>query len=157
MSGINTYTIKVALMHNKRIYRTIEIAGAQTFADLHEAIFAAFDRYDPHLYSFFFPGKRTKSVRLIYDSPELTHPMNQTEMMGFRDKKTGNAEKTRILQAGLAQGEYFYYLFDFGDEWWHELTVLKSEAGNVSVKHLPRVVKKSGKSPDQYPDYDEDD
>ena len=156
MTGIDTYTIKVGLMHNKRTYRHIEIAGSQTFDALHEAIFAAFDRYDAHLYSFFFPGERTKSMRRIYDSPEITHPMNVQEMAGMLGKEIHSADKTKIMQAQLIQGDYFYYLFDFGDEWWHELTVLKSEPGRVPIKDLPRVVKKSGESPEQYPDYDED-
>lgn len=156
MSGIDTYTIKVALMHNKRTYRNIEIAGSQTFASLHEAIFTAFDRYEEHLYSFFFPGERTKSMRRMYDSPEITHPMNVQEMAGMLEKEIHSAAETKILQAKLTEGAYFYYLFDFGDEWWHELTVLKSEPGSVSVKSLPRVIKKSGESPEQYPDYEED-
>ena len=156
MTGIEIYKIKVALMHNKRTYRNIEIAGSQTFAALHEAVFTAFDRYDPHLYSFFFPGKRTKSMRHMYGSPEITHPMNVQEMAGMLGKEIHSADKTKILQAKLTEGDFFYYLFDFGDEWWHELTVLKSEPGSVPVKSLPRVVKKNGPSPEQYPEYDEE-
>ncbi|MBI9082143.1 MAG: hypothetical protein JEZ11_01015 [Desulfobacterales bacterium] len=156
MSGIDTYTIKVALMHNKRTYRNIEIAGSQTFAALHEAIFDAFERYDAHLYSFFFPGKRTKSMRNMFSALEITHPMNVQEMAGMLEKEIHSADKTTIGQMGLKEGDYLYYLFDFGDEWWHELTVLKAEPGSVSVKSLPRVVKKNGPSPEQYPEYDED-
>jgi Plasmid pRiA4b ORF-3-like protein len=157
MTGIEIYKIKVALMYNKRTYRHIEIADNQTFADLHEAIFDAFDRYEEHLYSFFFPGKRTKSIRMLYNSPEVTHPMNVQEMAGMLGKEIHRADDTTILQSQLAEGEFFYYLFDFGDEWWHELTVLKSDTGRRSEKELPRVVKKNGPSPEQYPDFEEDD
>lgn len=41
----------------KVISRTIEIRGDQTLAQLHEAIFQAYDRTDDHLYEFQF-GKR---------------------------------------------------------------------------------------------------
>ena len=43
---MEAYLFKVALMHNKRIYRNIEILENQTLAILHEIIFDAFDRYD---------------------------------------------------------------------------------------------------------------
>src|SRR5581483_1046862 len=42
---------------NKEVSRTIEIRGDQTLAQLHNAIFQAFDRWDEHLYEFQF-GKR---------------------------------------------------------------------------------------------------
>src|SRR6516165_6948848 len=39
---------------NKVISRTIEIRGDQTLAQLHDAIFQAYDRWDQHLYEFQF-------------------------------------------------------------------------------------------------------
>ena len=65
-----------------------------------------------------------------------------------------DAGKTKIGELGLREKHVLYYLFDFGDEWWHELSVLEiKEAGNS--RDYPKIVKKAGKSPDQYPDYDE--
>jgi hypothetical protein len=77
---------------------------------------------------------------------------------GFRDRY--DAGKTKIGELTLGEKEKLYYLFDFGDEWWHELTVLKIRDTENS-KGFPKIVKISGESPDQYPDheddYDEDD
>lgn len=153
---MKAYLFKVALMHNKRVYRNIEILENQTLAILHEIIFDAFDRYDEHLYSFFMTGKSTRSTRTIYDSPEYTHPMALQQQYGLGFKKQYNAAESTIGKLSLREKEKLYYLFDFGDEWWHELTVLKIQNAAQS-KQYPKIVKKAGESPDQYPDYEEED
>jgi len=153
---LKVYCIKVALFYKKRIYRNIEILENQSLADLHDSIFEAFDRYDEHLYSFFLTGKAIKNTSYIYDYPEITHPMNLENLAGFAHKKRYNAEKKRIRDLNLNEKDKFYYLFDFGDDWWHELSVLKIEDASGS-KRYPRITKKIGNSPEQYPDYEEDD
>ena len=151
------YSFKVSLLFDKRIYRNIEIPEHQTLADLHNVIFDAFDRNEKHLYSYFLTRKATKSIRTIYNSLEYAHPMaiEDYELFGF--KRRHNAEKTKIGKLGLKEKEKLYYLFDFGDEWWHELTVSKIlEAENP--KEYPKIARKVGKSPEQYPyypDYDD--
>jgi len=153
---MRAYLFKVALMYNKRIYRNIEILENQTLADLHEIIFDAFDRYDEHLYSFFLTRRSTRSTRTIYDSPEYTHPMALQQDNYFGFKKQYNAADSNIGKLGLKEKDKLYYLFDFGDEWWHELTVLKIHSAAESELY-PKIVKKAGKSPDQYSDYEEED
>jgi len=153
---LKVYCIKIALFYNKRIYRNIEILENQSLADLHNSIFEAFDRYDEHLYSFFLTGKAIKSTRKIYDFPEITHSMNLEDLTGFAHKKRYNAEKTKIRDLDLDEKGKFYYLFDFGDDWWHELSVLKIEDESGS-KGYPKITKKVGDSPEQYPDYEDDD
>ena len=149
------YCLKVALMDNKRIYRNIEILENQSLDDLHEVIFQAFDRYDPHLYSFFLTRKGTKNIRIIYNAPEYTHPMNLEDLWEIEAKERYNAEKTKIGNLGLKEKEKFYYLFDFGDDWWHEVTVISIQTPKT-VQAYPRIVKKVGDSPEQYPDYEDD-
>jgi len=152
---MKVYCIKVALFYNKKIYRNIEILENQSLANLHDFIFNAFDRYDEHLYSFFLTGKAIKSTRKINDFPEITHSMNLEDPAGFTQKKRYNAEKTKIGNLDLYEKDKFYYLFDFGDDWWHELSVLKIEDASGS-KGYPKITKKVGDSPDQYPDYEDD-
>ncbi|MCK5156923.1 MAG: hypothetical protein KAQ69_10860 [Spirochaetales bacterium] len=153
---MKVYCIKAALFYNKRTYRNIEIIENQSLADLHDSIFAAFDRDDEHLYSFFLTGKAMKSTRGIHDFPEITHPMNMEELFGFSHGEKHNAEKTKIRDLDLFEKDKFYYLFDFGDDWWHELTVLKIEEASA-LKGYPRIIKRVGDSPEQYPDYDYED
>ncbi len=145
------YQFKVKLSHAKRIWRIIEIKGNQTFADFHEAIFDAFDRDDEHLYSFYITKGR-KGRRRYPMSPEITHPMNMEGYYGDSDKQ--DAEKTCIKDIGLREGEIIEYLFDFGDNWEHEIILEKIVAEKEGARY-PRILKKSGESPPQYPDYDE--
>ncbi len=151
---MKVYCIKVALFYNKRIYRNIEILENQSLADLHDFIFNAFDRYDEHLYSFFLTGKALKNTQKIYDFPEITHSMNLEDLTGFTKRKRYNAEKTKIGELDLYEKDKFYYLFDFGDDWWHELSVLKIEDAS-GLKGYPKITKKVGDSPKQYPDYED--
>jgi hypothetical protein len=149
------YSFKVALAHQKRIYRNIEILSNQTLHDLHEAIFTSFDRYDEHLYSFYLTFTATKSRNVIYDSPEYSHPMAIEESPFHNFQEKHNAEETRIGILGLSENDKLYYIFDFGDEWWHELTVL--EIRDIKeTKGYPKIIKKAGQSPDQYPEYNDD-
>jgi Plasmid pRiA4b ORF-3-like protein len=157
---MKVYRIKVALFYKKRTYRNIEILANQSLADLHASIFEAFDRYDGHLYSFFLTQKKIKNTSYIYDYPEITHPMNLEDLGGFANKKKYNAEMMKIKDLELAEKSKFYYLFDFGDEWWHELSVLNIEDASGS-KGYPKITKKAGDSLEQYPDdedgYEDDD
>jgi hypothetical protein len=137
-----------------KVYSIIAASGNCTFDDLHYAIFAAFHRYDPHLYSFFVTKKDSKNFREIVNSPEITHPQNVEDIMGFGKKKK-SAENTIIDKAELMEGDVFHYLFDFGDDWWHRIRV-QSVRESDSKKKLLRITKSVGESPPQYPDYDEE-
>ena len=152
----NVYTVKVALFYEKRTCREIEILGSQTLDDLHKAIFEAFDRFDEHLYSFFMTRKKMTGITRMYDYPEYIHPQGiEKSGYGFVRRKQANAKKTRLDALELTSGTVFYYLFDFGDEWWHEITVKTIEPEKEGVK-FPRIVKVQGASPDQYPDVEEE-
>lgn len=149
----SVYLFKVALSGRKSIWRRIAIKGDQTLDDLHEAIFDAFDRDDEHLYSFFIPIKSGKfNRRKIYDeSVEYTSP-NTLEYGG--DDGQQDAGKAIISTLKLKKKQVFYYLFDFGDEWWHEIAVEEIDAKEEKEKY-PCIIEKTGKSPPQYV-YDDD-
>ena len=147
------YQLRVSIMGIPKLNRIIEASGNCTFDDLHETIFDAFDRYDPHLYSFFITKEDTKNVRLIYDAPEITHPQGVEDIMGFGRKKKSGA-KTRIGDVGLEEKDVFHYLFDFGDDWWHRIRVQSVRETNRKEKSI-EIVKSVGESPPQYPDYDD--
>jgi hypothetical protein len=89
-----------------KVYPIIEVSGNCTFDDLHEAIFEAFDRYDPHLYSFFITRKDTKSIHSIYDAPEISHPQATQDPFGFGKPKR-SAARAKIDDAGLNE-KYFF-------------------------------------------------
>ena len=148
------FIFKVALAGRKTIWRRIALRASQTLDDLHHAIFGAFDRYDEHLYSFYFPKPGAKGRNRLRDAVEYTHPYT-VEDPGFVDEAPADAAKAPLSSLGLKPGRVFWYLFDFGDEWWHEITVEQIDAKPERSKY-PRVLQRHGPSPPQYPDMDDE-
>jgi len=132
------HQFKVSLRDRPDIWRIIDIKGNQMLSSLHKAIFKAFDRFEEHQYSFFLSNKP-------YDrESEYTSPGLDT------DGTSKLASRIRIDSVELYGGSKFLYLFDYGDEWWHEVELI-SVIERVTRARYPRVVKKQGKSPPQYP------
>lgn len=150
------YIFKVKLSHNKRTWRTIAINENQTLDTLHEAIFHAFDRYDAHLYSFYMTNGAKRQDR-FRSCPEYTDPnaiQNDGGLFGFRTQPK-NAARTKIKDLNLSIKDKFEYLFDFGDNWLHEI-VLEEISEPESKTKYPKILKVNGESPEQYPDYDDE-
>jgi len=127
---------------NPVISRTIQIRGDQTLEDLHEAIFAAYDRFDEHMYEFQL-GKRQM------ERPTYVLPM---ALENYADERAaGTVDKTTIDSLKLKKGRSFGYWFDFGDDWWHQIDVEAVEE-DVPKGKYPKITKRVGKSPPQYPE-----
>jgi hypothetical protein len=124
---------------NKLISRTIEIRGDQTLADLHAAIFQAYDREDEHMYEFQL-GKRP------FDPEGPNYGIGNEAAEG---KPQGDARTTKLDALDLKQHRAFGYWFDFGDDWYHQIQVERIEPAIPTVTY-PRVTKRVGKSPPQY-------
>ena len=145
----NLYVVSVFLMGgpvgakfgNKVVRRNIEIRGDQTLEHLHHAIFKAYDRSDEHLYEFQF-GKRPFDPA----GPNYGVPDQGQSKKGDRDASTTNLD-----DLDLKSGRAFGYLFDFGDEWLHQVQVERIEQAIPTVPY-PRVIRRVGKSPPQYCD-----
>jgi len=136
---------------NPSVVRTVAIRGSQTLKDLHDAIFEAFDRFDQHMYEFQVGGKRPmdpKARRYV-----LPGAMGA---QSFDDEKpAGDVTRTTINSLGLDVDEPFGYWFDFGDDWWHQVTV-NAIHDEVPPGRYPKVTNRIGESPPQYIDPDED-
>lgn len=149
---MKAHVLKVALSHSKKVFRKIAILGDQSLDELHGVIFSAFDRYDEHLYSFFLPEKPTRSERAIWQSDQFCHPMAMDEYDEIPNKYDASA--VSIDSLGLGVKQKFYYLFDYGDSWWHEITYEGVTACDVDA--CPAVILVNGASPDQYPNFEEE-
>jgi hypothetical protein len=135
---------------NSVISRTIEIRGDQTLEDLHYAMFGAFDREEEHLYEFQIGGRgpnHPKAKRYVLPG-EFENPMG-----GLKPK--GEVSKTTIISLKLKENESFGYWFDFGDDWWHQISVTSIKE-KIPAGRYPRVIKRIGESPPQYPDFEEE-
>ena len=60
------------------------------------------------------------------------------------------ADATEDVDAGFTS-----YRFDFGDERWHQINVVAVEDAAPTGRY-PRVTKRVGKSPTQFPDQEEE-
>jgi len=135
------------LKKNKVVSRTIQIRGDQTLAELHRAIFDAFDREQEHMYEFQVGGEGPMD-------PKARRYVLHAGMYGD-DRPSGGVKDTTIESLGLKVNDLFGYWFDFGDDWWHQIDVVAVEEKAVRGK-FPKVIKRVGKSPPQYADWDED-
>ena len=122
---------------NPVISRTIEIRGDQTLADLHRAIFKAFDREEEHLYEFQIGGKGP-------NDPNAKQYGLPTAFEG--GNSGGDVTQTAMDDLNLKVGEVFGYWFDFGDDWWHQINVTSIEQKTPSGDY-PKVTKRVGASP----------
>jgi hypothetical protein len=153
------YTMNVSLLtgpiteafakKNKSVVRMIQIRGDQTLEDLHEAIFYAFERFDPHMYEFQM-GKGPMDP----DGPRYVLPEAADDDFGPRI--LGTVDKVTIAEMGLKVGRQFGYWFDFGDDWRHQIGVETIEDGPGEGEY-PRVIQRIGESPEQYPESGEAD
>ncbi|NEQ46381.1 MAG: plasmid pRiA4b ORF-3 family protein [Leptolyngbya sp. SIOISBB] len=128
---------------NPRIARTIVIKGEQSLQELHQVIFAAFDREEGHRYEFQVGGDGP-------DAPDCRRYglASLTEL-----DYAGDVPQTTINDLNLEKGEMFGYTFDFGDDWWHVLEV-KAIRSKAPKGKYPQVTERVGQSPPQYADFD---
>ncbi|MCL0034476.1 hypothetical protein M1N22_02095 [Dehalococcoidia bacterium] len=119
------YVFKVALKHRRGLWRRIEIKGNQRLADLDWLIRDAFnhDTFD-HLSEFF---------------------KERWPRGGFGEIDPdggGSGAKKRIEQLSLSEGDKIGYVYDFGDEILHNVTLEKIVQPEKGVEY-PRVIAKN--------------
>jgi len=136
---------------NPQVLRTILIPEDQTLEALHVAIFKAFDRFDEHMYEFQIGGKGPMDPK----ARRYVLPMAVNDP--FEDlQSAGDVTRTTIGDLDLTIGEPFGYWFDFGDDWWHQVTLIAIH-DEVPRGRYPKITKRTGESPPQYIDWDEED
>ena len=149
------FIFKVFIKGQPKVWRRIAIKGNQTLDDLHNAIFDAFDRYDEHLYSFYFPIPGKTGRERLVGAVEYSDPVVVDDDLGF-SSDAQDSTQARIEELNLVPHQEFEYLFDYGDQWWHKLTVESLDGTPEPKKKYPAIIESAGKSPPQYPDLDDD-
>jgi hypothetical protein len=138
--------LKVRLANARSIWRRVALRGNQTLDDLHDIIFEAFERYDEHLFSFHFPpASKIKSNPRMGDRWLDEGPSYAADGQVYGPE----VESLRLDRLKLKPRQKFFYVFDFGDEWWHEIEVEAVDAEAEKGKY-PRILETKGKSPPQY-------
>ncbi len=131
---------------NPVICRTIELKGSHTLADLHDAIFKAFDREEEHLYEFQVDGDRPNDPKAKLYGLNLPND-------GFDEMKWQDAAKASLASSGLSKDQILGYRFDFGDDWWHQINVIEVRDKAPKGKY-PKVTERIGDSPPQYAEFE---
>jgi hypothetical protein len=108
------FTLKIELAPNwiqPSIWRRVEVDGRISLSKLHHFIQATFGWSDAHLHKYRI-GDR------LYGVPDPE----------FFDLQIEDDRKT-ILNRLLGEGDQFTYIYDFGDNWEHQVTVESIEFG----------------------------
>ena len=135
--AINDIIFEFRVSLARGCHRVIECGGGHTFEELHLAIQKAFDFDNDHLYAYYMDGK--KSSRRSINSPDCNDPPYACDVL------IGEA-RMRIKQKIL-------YIFDFGDRWEFEVTLLSVRNSDALLLY-PIITASVGESPEQYPLYD---
>ena len=151
------YTFRVRILGGffapedaRSVWREIEVAANQTFADLGEAIPLAFGFDDPHLWSFFLSGQ-------AWDPASEYALDSQPDPFGGRRARAARRAQIREVPFPGASGKKeFLFLFDYGDEWHFGVKLVRIHPDLEPGARYPRVVARQGEAPAQYPDLEDD-
>lgn len=116
------------------VWRTFEVSENLTFEDLHHILQTLSSYLNREDYEFFSSQKRwrfTSDVSLLGEANFLKSKMGQTYLSNVDIDKYEpildvevDSAKSRVLANELSEGESFFYLYDFTDEWLIKLSVL---------------------------------
>jgi len=109
------YQLKITIKDIRPpVWRRVRVPGNVTFLRLHDIIQDAFGWTDMHLHEFVVDG-------VHYGNPE------DYEEYGT-DFKYFNEERSIFERVVRRAGKRFSYVYDYGDNWRHEIVVEKVEA-----------------------------
>lgn len=129
------YQLKIMLKGSKPpVWRRIMVSSYISLADLHEIISAAFDWDNSHLHLFEEPGRNGTKY-----SSEPVEPTPWED--AYEDEFD-----TMLGEVMTAEGAKLDYLYDFGDDWMHRIT-LEKILDRDAVPMLPVCVAGRGMEP----------
>ena len=150
-SGVDEHVIELdvelvsgPILIDRPVSRHIRICTNQTLHELHQLLQKAFDRTNDDAYEFMFgapyePGAQRFAGGIVTQLDDLDDPFDTRNI--------------NLASLTLEAGQSFGYLFDFGEEWIHRLTV--SQIRETAGFHVsPCVLRRVGTVP-QAPDVDD--
>jgi hypothetical protein len=142
MAEAGTQVFRVSL--NPKLYRDIEIQSSKKLYDLASVIVAAFGFDFDHAFGFYSLLKGS-----ILRSPVKYELFADMDDIG-EESDAGSVKRTPISEAFAEIGHKMTFLFDYGDGWEFRVELIGKGAKERGAKY-PRVVKKVGTAPEQYP------
>ncbi len=133
--------LRCSAAQRRRRQRPPCLGADQHLTALHDGIQEAFGWQDDHLYSFWLDNTFWGD-----DESEITSPVDPGEGTRTADLP--------ITELDLHPGQRIAYVFDFGDDWRVRLTMRGEESSDGG--RYPRVLQRTGHTPPQYPDSDDE-
>ena len=113
-------TLKVTLRGSKPpIWRRLQMPGAMTLADLHDAIQGAMGWHDSHLHAFAIGGEQFGDRSVVDD--------------------VSDENSVTLVELLLSSCILFTYTYDFGDDWEHSIAFEKARPA-AEGEALPRCL-----------------
>src|SRR5690606_36087396 len=114
---IMAHKLKIELRYsNPKIYRTVIVPENFNFHQLHIVIQSVMNWNDSHLYQF------NIGTTYISDSIALPDPDNFDGFFGPKNRKY-DAKETHLSDYFNGLQKKMSYIYDFGDDWLHTITV----------------------------------
>ena len=107
----------------------------------------AFDFQFDHAFGF-YSALRGREVMRAQPKYEVFADMGERT-------DSGSVKRTRVAEAFPEVGHTMLFLFDYGDDWRFVVEVIGRGEREPKVRY-PRVLRKVGRSPVQYPDWDDE-
>ena len=130
-----------------RLYRDIELPSRGSLEDLATAIVGAFGFDLDHAFGFY------SSLGHRYHDAEERYELFAD--LGQADEGVRGVRRVKLSTACPEPGKQMLVLFDYGDEWRFKVELIGRGRKEPEAVY-PRVVKRVGEAPPQYPDLEED-
>ena len=136
-----TFQFKIQLQDITKppVWRRVVVPADTTFAMFHLVIQAAMGWFDAHLYSFSPSGYG--SIPWIEEEPDEDAAVD----FGIRNKKSIPASDLKLSDIFKKKGQTFTYIYDFGDDWTHKITLEEMDKKNISP--IPKLIAGKGTCP----------
>ncbi len=127
------YRLRITLAHVKpQVWREVDIPSHYTLDDLHEVIQIVMDWEYRHMWEF-------RSGKTIYRSPEF-------EEDSIVPMETSSATDVKLNQVLKSPNDFIHYIYDFGDDWLHEIVLKDIIEPDDSVSY-PRCISGENAAP----------
>ncbi|WP_412509645.1 plasmid pRiA4b ORF-3 family protein [Roseovarius sp. SYSU LYC5161] len=113
------------------VWRELDVPLSTTLAAMHDIIQVVMDWWDYHLYEFEIAGR-------IYGVPSPDDEIYERKVYQARALRLGT-----VLERGVRE---FLYVYDFGDNWQHRITVGEVRQGDAGVEY-PRFIAGARRAP----------
>ena len=145
MADPSTRIFRAAL--RGRLYRDIELPSGASLEDLAAAIVGAFGFDLDHAFGFY------SNLKGDYYRSEERYELFAD--LGEAGEGARSVRRTRLSAAFPEVGKKMLFLYDYGDEWLFTVGLIGLGRREPKAAY-PRVVKRVGEAPPQYPDPEED-